>query len=143
MPEVNAATPLAASETPRPAFQLTRRLVGATRWPLFLLTAIYALNVADQFVVPTLFPLLKQEFGLSDTALGVLSSLPRRGHPGHGAVRHSRRPAAPHPDHRLGHGGWGLDDDLDRARPQLRVPARRAVALGAWPTRATTPRRSR
>ena len=74
MPEVNAATPLAASETPRPAFQLTRRLVGATRWPLFLLTAIYALNVADQFVVPTLFPLLKQEFGLSDSALGVLSS---------------------------------------------------------------------
>ena len=38
-----------------------------------LLTAIYALNVADQYVVPTVFPLLKQEFGLSDTALGVLS----------------------------------------------------------------------
>ncbi len=74
MPEVTAATPLAASQTPRPAFQLTRRLVGATRWPLFLLTAIYALNVADQYVVPTLFPLLKQEFGLSDSALGVLSS---------------------------------------------------------------------
>ena len=67
-------TPLAASRTPRPPFQLTRRLVGATRWPLFLLTAIYALNVADQYVVPTVFPLLKQEFGLSDSALGILSS---------------------------------------------------------------------
>ena len=73
-PDVDAETPLAASHTPRPPFQLTRRLVGATRWPLFLLTAIYALNVADQFVVPTLFPLLKQEFGLSDSALGILSS---------------------------------------------------------------------
>ncbi len=70
----DAETPLAASRTPRPPFQLTRRLVGATRGPLFLLTAIYALNVADQFVVPTLFPLLKQEFGLSDSALGILSS---------------------------------------------------------------------
>ncbi len=38
-----------------------------------LLTSIYALNVADQYVVPTVFPLLKQEFGLSDSALGVLS----------------------------------------------------------------------
>ena len=62
MPEVNAATPLAANQTPA-RFSSPAR--GATRWPLFLLTAIYALNVADQFVVPTLFPLLKQEFGLS------------------------------------------------------------------------------
>lgn len=52
---------------------LTRRLGGTNRWPLVLLTAIYALNVADQFVVPTLFPLLKQEFGLSDGALGLIS----------------------------------------------------------------------
>jgi ABC-type branched-subunit amino acid transport system ATPase component/sugar phosphate permease len=73
-PDADAGTPLAASRTPRPPFQLTRRLVGATRWPLFLLTAIYALNVADQYVVPTLFPLLKVEFGLSDSALGILSS---------------------------------------------------------------------
>ena len=73
-PDADPGTPLASSRTPRPPFQLTRRLVGATRWPLFLLTAIYALNVTDQYVVPTLFPLLKQEFGLSDSALGVLSS---------------------------------------------------------------------
>jgi ABC-type branched-subunit amino acid transport system ATPase component/sugar phosphate permease len=68
-----AVSPLAAAATPRVAFQLSRRLGGANRWPLILLTAIYALNVADQYVVPTVFPLLKQEFGLSDSALGVLS----------------------------------------------------------------------
>ncbi len=74
LPDAEAGTPLATDRTPRPPFQLTRRLVGATRWPLILLTAIYALNVTDQYVVPTLFPLLKQEFGLSDSALGILSS---------------------------------------------------------------------
>jgi branched-chain amino acid transport system ATP-binding protein len=73
-PEAGIETPLAPSRTPRPPFQLTRRLVGTSRWPLFLLTAIYALNVTDQYIVPTLFPLLKQEFGLSDSALGILSS---------------------------------------------------------------------
>src|SRR6266540_312564 len=72
-PETEGGPPLAPSRTPRPTFQLTRRLVGASRWPLILLTAIYAINVADQYVVPTLFPLLKQEFGMSDSALGILS----------------------------------------------------------------------
>jgi ABC-type branched-subunit amino acid transport system ATPase component/sugar phosphate permease len=66
-------SPLAPSRTPRPTFQLTRRLVGVPKWPLILLTAVYAVNVSDQYIVPTLFPLLKQEFGLSDTALGALS----------------------------------------------------------------------
>jgi ABC-type branched-subunit amino acid transport system ATPase component/sugar phosphate permease len=69
-----AGSPLDPTRTPRPPFQLTRRLVGATRWPLVLLTAIYAINVTDQYVVPTLFPLLKEEFGLSNSALGILSS---------------------------------------------------------------------
>src|SRR4029078_7297738 len=59
--------------TPRSDFLLTRRLGGANRWPLALLTAIYALNVTDQYVVPTVYPLLKQEFGLSDSALGFMS----------------------------------------------------------------------
>jgi ABC-type branched-subunit amino acid transport system ATPase component/sugar phosphate permease len=74
LPEAGPGTPLAPARTPHSPFHLTRRLVGASRWPLFLLTAIYALNVTDQYVVPTLFPLLKQEFGLSDAALGILSS---------------------------------------------------------------------
>ncbi len=64
---------LSSTVTPRSDFLLTRRLGGANRWPLVLLTAIFALNVADQYVVPTVFPLLKQEFGLSDSALGILS----------------------------------------------------------------------
>jgi ABC-type branched-subunit amino acid transport system ATPase component/sugar phosphate permease len=71
--EAADASPLARTATPQAEFQLTRRLGGINRWPLILLTAIYALNVADQFVVPTVFPLIKQEFGLSDSALGVLS----------------------------------------------------------------------
>jgi ABC-type branched-subunit amino acid transport system ATPase component/sugar phosphate permease len=65
---------LSPERTPRPTFQLTRRLVAHSRWPLILLTAVYAINGSDQYLLPTVFPLLKQEFGLSDTALGVLSS---------------------------------------------------------------------
>ncbi|MBI5088639.1 MAG: MFS transporter, partial [Actinobacteria bacterium] len=68
-----AGSPLAASSTPHSDFLLTRRIGGANRWPLVLLTAIYALNVADQYVVPTVFPLLKDEFRMSDSALGILS----------------------------------------------------------------------
>ena len=115
-PDADPGTPLASSRTPRPPFQLTRRLVGATRWPLFLLTAIYALNVTDQYVVPTLFPLLKQEFGLSDSALGVLSSsyviVVTLGTVPFGyfadRMRRTRRDL-------LGHRGVGRDDDLDRS----------------------------
>ncbi len=64
---------LSPARTPRSAFQLTRRLVGVPKWPLVLLTAVYAVNVSDQYILPATFPLLKQEFGLSDTALGALS----------------------------------------------------------------------
>jgi MFS family permease len=67
------ASTLSSAVTPRSDFLLTRKLGGANRWPLFLLTSIYALNVADQYLVPTVFPLIKQEFGLSDSALGLLS----------------------------------------------------------------------
>ncbi len=64
---------LSPTLTPRPDFQITRRLVGVDKWPLALLTVIYAINVSDQFLLPAMFPLLKREFGLSDTALGILS----------------------------------------------------------------------
>jgi ABC-type branched-subunit amino acid transport system ATPase component/sugar phosphate permease len=64
---------LAPTLTPRPTFQITRKLVGVPKWPLALLTLIYTINVSDQFLLPAMFPLLKREFGLSDTALGVLS----------------------------------------------------------------------
>ena len=70
---LTGSSSLASSATPRADFLLTRRLGGANRWPLALLTAIYALNVTDQYVVPTVYPLLKQEFGLSDSALGLMS----------------------------------------------------------------------
>jgi hypothetical protein len=54
------ASTLSSTVTPRSDFLLTRKLGGANRWPLFLLTAIYALNTTDQYVVPTVYPLLKQ-----------------------------------------------------------------------------------
>lgn len=66
-------SPLSPARTPRAAFQLTRKLVGASKWPLALLTLVYTINVSDQFLLPAMFPLLKREFGLSDTALGFLS----------------------------------------------------------------------
>ena len=68
----DAPSPLTPTFTPRPTFQLTRRLVGVSRWPLILLTAVYAINVSDQYLLPAMFPLLKQEFGISDTGLGIL-----------------------------------------------------------------------
>ena len=99
-----------------------------------LLTAIYALNVADQYVVPTVFPLLKQEFGLSDSALGMLSgsyvivvmvfSIPF----GYIADR-----LQPHAHHLVGHGGVGRDDDLHRARRGTTPACSSArMTLGAW-----------
>lgn len=67
---VSALTP---TLTPRPKFHVTRKLVGVPKWPLVLLTAVYTINVSDQFLLSSMFPLLKREFGLSDTALGILS----------------------------------------------------------------------
>ena len=37
------APALSPTRTPRPAFQLTRRLVGVSTWPLAVLTAAYAI----------------------------------------------------------------------------------------------------
>lgn len=64
---------LSPTLTPRPDFHITRKLVGVNKWPLALLTAIYTINVSDQYVLPAMFPLLKREFGLSDTGLGILA----------------------------------------------------------------------
>lgn len=44
------------------------------RWyVLFVLTAVYTLNIADRFVVSTLIEPIKQEFLLSDGAVGLLT----------------------------------------------------------------------
>ncbi|CAN5406255.1 hypothetical protein BH10ACT2_BH10ACT2_24200 [soil metagenome] len=64
---------LSPTLTPRPNFHITRKLVGVPKWPLALLTLIYTINVSDQFLLPAMFPLLKREFGLSDTGLGLLA----------------------------------------------------------------------
>jgi ABC-type branched-subunit amino acid transport system ATPase component/sugar phosphate permease len=67
-------TALAPSRTPRPAFQVTRRLVGVSRYPLILMTAAYAVSISDQYLLSTVFPYLKTAFALSDVSLGLLGS---------------------------------------------------------------------
>ncbi len=49
-------------------------LRGATRRPLLLLTAVLAVDQADRYLLSAVFPLLKDEFGLSDARLGTLSA---------------------------------------------------------------------
>lgn len=43
-------------------------------WVLVLFWCVYFLNHADRMVLPSVFPLLKVELGLSDTQLGLLGS---------------------------------------------------------------------
>lgn len=42
--------------------------------PLVLLTAVMAVDQADRYLLSAVFPLVKEEFGLSDTQLGSLSA---------------------------------------------------------------------
>ncbi len=56
----------AATQEPEPA--------RASRVPLIVLIAISAVDQADRYLLSTVFPLVKQEFHLSDAQLGTLSS---------------------------------------------------------------------
>src|SRR3954470_836708 len=49
-------------------------LMRASRTPLILLTAVLAVDQADRYLLSAVFPLLKDDFGLSDTQLGSLSA---------------------------------------------------------------------
>src|SRR3954454_13609578 len=49
-------------------------LLRASRVPLILLTAVLAVDQADRYLLSSVFPLLKDDFGLSDTQLGSLSA---------------------------------------------------------------------
>src|SRR3954468_541778 len=49
-------------------------LLRASRTPLILLTAVLAVDQADRYLLSAVFPLLKDDFGLSDTQLGSLSA---------------------------------------------------------------------
>lgn len=48
------------------------RVAKASRIPLVLLGAVYAVNISHQFLLSAVFPLIKTEFRVSDTALGLL-----------------------------------------------------------------------
>jgi len=57
-----------------PAAAPPPRLAPADRWyVLAVLTAVYALNIADRFSISTLIEPIKQEMHLSDTRLGALT----------------------------------------------------------------------
>ena len=50
------------------------RSVRASRVPLVVLTAVLAVDQADRYLLSAVFPLLKDDFGLSDAQLGSLSA---------------------------------------------------------------------
>ncbi|MET0210212.1 MAG: MFS transporter [Burkholderiaceae bacterium] len=47
-------------------------VIGGRGWTLGMLTAIYLVNFIDRQILPILLPQVKAEFGLSDSALGLL-----------------------------------------------------------------------
>ena len=49
-------------------------LLSRSRAPLILLTAVLAVDQADRYLLSAVFPLLKDDFGLSDAQLGSLSA---------------------------------------------------------------------
>src|SRR3954464_11108535 len=49
-------------------------LLHRSRVPLILLTAVLAVDQADRYLLSSVFPLLKDDFGLSDGQLGSLSA---------------------------------------------------------------------
>lgn len=52
------------------------RVAAATRWyVLTLLTAVYALNIADRFMISTLIEPIKADLHLSDSAIGLLTGV--------------------------------------------------------------------
>ncbi|MDT9598767.1 spinster family MFS transporter [Sphingosinicella rhizophila] len=44
-------------------------------WALFVVTAVYALNIADRYVLSTLIEPIRAEFQLSDSALGLVTGV--------------------------------------------------------------------
>lgn len=64
--------PARAAETTRPTPPASR--LRRSRIPLILLTAVLAVDQADRYLLSSVFPLLKDDFGLSDGQLGSLSA---------------------------------------------------------------------
>ena len=57
------------------ASQRTDRIGAGAVYVLVAMTLIYALNIADRFVVSTLIEPIKHEFRLSDGAVGFLTGV--------------------------------------------------------------------
>jgi len=66
--------PAAPSDPSAPASSPSARepVIGGRVWTLGILTSIYLVNFIDRQILPILLPQVKAEFGLSDSALGLL-----------------------------------------------------------------------
>lgn len=64
---------LAEATAARPPTGLAR-MSRAYTYPLYLLMAILAIDTADRYLLSSVFPLVKEEFHLSDSQLGTLSA---------------------------------------------------------------------
>jgi len=54
----------------------SKRTFAATRWyVLVLLTSVYAMNIADRFMISTLIEPIKADLHLSDSAIGLLTGV--------------------------------------------------------------------
>ncbi len=55
-----------------PAAPAREPFIGGRGWTLGMLTSIYLVNFIDRQILPIMLPQVKAEFGLSDSALGLL-----------------------------------------------------------------------
>ena len=61
------------SRTPiDPSAPAREPIIGGRGWTLGMLTSIYLVNFIDRQILPIMLPQVKAEFGLSDSALGLL-----------------------------------------------------------------------
>lgn len=63
------------AHTPRGVDTAPARLPFSTHWTLLLLLFVYTMSFTDRQVIAILIQPIKQEFGVSDTAMGLLSGL--------------------------------------------------------------------
>src|SRR5947209_5493403 len=72
--QVTAVDPAAADARKRVGAPPSPSFVSASRTPLVVLTVVLAVDQADRYLLSAVFPLLKDDFRLSDTQLGSLSA---------------------------------------------------------------------
>ena len=88
---MNHAAPSAADAPPAaPA-----KLPFSTHWTLLLLLFVYTMSFTDRQIIGILMQPIKTEFGVSDTAMGLLSAWRSRSSTARWACRWRAMPTAP------------------------------------------------